>query len=354
MAEKIKPCGQKQKLPEMALKEKPSSSGNLDQGSRSVPMRQIDQGRLCALFLLHRIHNAANALTMDLHNHSYFPGGIPTRRLLISKTTGMVRVLVLHGFAQNPDEIKSKTRQIQAGLEEVEFVFPPAAIELVSFDGDMQDRSRGVREHPARFSWNEPHEDMSTHLINTEATLARLIPVLERDGPFDGIMGFSQGAAAAVAIASILEKRTKNIVHPPLKFAILFCGARPASTDFDALYNDIKTPSLHLVGKLDIMVPVERSLDLAASFKDAALIYHPGNHFIPQGTKFTRAIVDFVENQVKPEPTSPIVCSYSELLSERNRLVLSSSDLPQKGQRGTKKLRMIRRPSGVRVQMMIC
>ncbi|CCG84296.1 protein of unknown function [Taphrina deformans PYCC 5710] len=117
-----------------------------------------------------------------------------------------------------------------------------------------------------RYSWNYPEDNMSTNLLDLEASMQRIIPVLETEGPFDGIMGFSQGAAVASAVASILS-RDSSIRHPVMKFAILFCGARPASSIFDGIYHGISTPSLHLVGKQDVMVPLERSLELARAFE---------------------------------------------------------------------------------------
>lgn len=265
----------------------------------------------------------------------------------------MVRILVLHGFAQNPEEVASKSRQIQACLSEAAFVFPSAAIELVSFDGDIEDRKRPTKESPARFSWNYPDEDMSSNLFNLKVTLARLIPILEQDGPFDGIMGFSQGAAVASAVTSLLEKRTIRINHPELKFAILFCGARPASTEFNSIYEDIRTPSLHLVGKMDVMVPLDRSLQLAASFAQATIAFHPGNHFIPQGCQFTRMVVDFIRSH-----TLVATCNLRENLLSANLVrsdSLSATSLPSlyPEQRKDRKIRLIRRPSGHKVQMLV-
>ncbi|ORY81532.1 serine hydrolase FSH, partial [Protomyces lactucae-debilis] len=108
--------------------------------------------------------------------------------------------------------------------------------------------------------------------------------------PFDGILGFSQGAACAAAITSLLdqvsraspavvnklEKYADAMYHPRFKFAILFCGARPAAASFDWLYKDISTPSLHLIGQRDVMVPLERSEQLAESFVKADVLFHPG------------------------------------------------------------------------------
>lgn len=69
-----------------------------------------------------------------------------------------------------------------------------------------------------------------------------------------GIIGFSQGAAVAAVIASILEEPTKQnlfsaIHHPPVKFFISVSGFRMRFKMYDELYH-INTPSLHVIGTL--------------------------------------------------------------------------------------------------------
>jgi hypothetical protein len=65
-------------------------------------------------------------------------------------------------------------------------------------------------------------------------------------------MGFSQGAALAGAIASMLEKGTKQdvlptIEHPPFVFFISVSGFRLWFDTYDPLY-PIHTPSMHVIG----------------------------------------------------------------------------------------------------------
>lgn len=271
----------------------------------------------------------------------------------------MGKILFLHGFAQNPDEIASKCRQLRHFVP-AEFSFPAAAIKLMSYDGDMSDRARDIDGSTARYAWNLPTEDMSTNLINLEMTLARLVPLLEQQGPFDGIMGFSQGAAVASAICSLLEKPSCLIRHPAFKFAVLFCGARPSSSQFDHIYRDIETPSLHLVGKQDIMVPTERSLGLANAFNRSAVVYHPGNHFIPQGTVYTRLMADFVNNHLQHE-TKLELESVNDLPSKADATVVGRLQYPVTLDGETtdrlkkaRKVRLIKRPPLSRIRTLAC
>ena len=75
-------------------------------------------------------------------------------------------------------------------------------------------------------------------------------------GPFDGIIGFSQGAALSAIIASMLEtNRSQNLFpkfdHPPVKFFVSISGFRMRFKQYDQFY-PISTPSLHLIGELVI------------------------------------------------------------------------------------------------------
>jgi len=65
-----------------------------------------------------------------------------------------------------------------------------------------------------------------------------------------GILGFSQGAAVAATIASILEKDRglwRKIKHPAVNFFIAVSGFRWDFKKYDVLY-PISTPSLHVIG----------------------------------------------------------------------------------------------------------
>ena len=71
--------------------------------------------------------------------------------------------------------------------------------------------------------------------------MEELAQYVMEDGPFDGVMGFSMGAALAVTL--LLNYRQLGFVEPPFKFAILLCSVLPH--DWDALRS----------GKVEPLVP---------------------------------------------------------------------------------------------------
>jgi hypothetical protein len=67
-----------------------------------------------------------------------------------------------------------------------------------------------------------------------------------------GIIGFSQGAAVAAVIASMLERKQTLlpvIKHPPVKFFVSVSGFRMRFDQYNQFY-PINTPSLHVIGTL--------------------------------------------------------------------------------------------------------
>jgi hypothetical protein len=80
-----------------------------------------------------------------------------------------------------------------------------------------------------------------------------LMNYIAEHGPFDGLIGFSQGSAL---ICLALAHCTQQGIHLcGLKFAILFCGFVPRPLDCVNMYPArIVLPSLHVWGKADAQV----------------------------------------------------------------------------------------------------
>lgn len=97
--------------------------------------------------------------------------------------------------------------------------------------------------------------------------------VLEEQGPFDGVWGFSQGAAMAAMVASLVERPSLHPVFAapgkdwppaPFKFAIIGSGFLPMDPRCAPWFSPkVETPSLHILGRADTIVGEgESGLDL--------------------------------------------------------------------------------------------
>lgn len=124
---------------------------------------------------------------------------------------------------------------------------------------------------------------------------------IESNGPFDGILGFSQGACITAAICAIQELKLNDF---NIKFAILASGFLPKSDEISNLLNQAKMinlPSLHIFGeKDDRQVLREDSLCLADYFNvdEKATIQHDKGHIIPSTKGYVLHYIKFLKKFV--------------------------------------------------------
>ncbi|KAI9343643.1 serine hydrolase-domain-containing protein [Obelidium mucronatum] len=88
---------------------------------------------------------------------------------------------------------------------------------------------------------------------------------IDREGPFDALLGFSQGATMATILTVRMMKQVQAAVPPgntqshlKLKYkwkaVILVCGVDPSVyTRWKEGISDIKFPSIHIAGKRDLL-----------------------------------------------------------------------------------------------------
>jgi hypothetical protein len=148
---------------------------------------------------------------------------------------------------------------------------------------------------------------------------------IERNGPFDGMIGFSSGATLVALVASLLEVGRKNafdrlysdgkgMQYPkcflkydkdsasleclqlPMRFMVCCSGFSLRHEDYTSFYEPkISTPTLHVIGQWDTVVSEEQSLSLAAKCEGKPqLLYHMGSHFVPRQRNIVSEIIYFV------------------------------------------------------------
>ena len=131
-----------------------------------------------------------------------------------------------------------------------------------------------------------------------DASVTYLKTLCREQGPFDGVLGFSQGASLAAILAASLEhpERTPETSEPiqnkPFRFVISVSGFRPADPKFDSLFRDqIQTPVMLIVGANDSIVTSERSQTLVERCANIRVVRHPGEHYLP--TSYVLPIMPF-------------------------------------------------------------
>ncbi|KAF2158791.1 hypothetical protein M409DRAFT_30748 [Zasmidium cellare ATCC 36951] len=260
----------------------------------------------------------------------------------------ILKVLMLHGYTQSGHMFEIKTKALKKSLEKH---FPPApkpghlrqfpgGIELIYPTGPIRLNPADVPGHDgdgpsdmieAYGWWKRKGEDEPYTYEGIEVGLDTIATVLKESGPFDGALGFSQGAAAAGMVAALLEPGRREsfeqhqakggmrypdsftkdsgfieeCIHPPLRFAVSYSGFGASTHElYKAFYEPkIQTPMMHFIGSVDTVVSEERSLRLVEACVEGQgqkggvqrVVYHPGGHFLPSSQKqYVAALVGFI------------------------------------------------------------
>ncbi|KAF8340985.1 serine hydrolase FSH [Amanita rubescens] len=227
-------------------------------------------------------------------------------------------VLALHGFTQNANIFSKRLGALRKECgKDVELVFvdAPMVLQPVDLDGlsaqhTTQQVLEGLRsveasEDPAsapRAWWKSNKE--RTIFTGIEESIMMIRDVLKQR-KFDGVLGFSQGAAFAAVIAALLERPhlyspfliDGEPPHPPLKFCIAISGYKPGGDICEQIFSpSYSTPTLHVLGKTDVVVVEERSRQLIEVSSGRRVEEHVGGHFVPSNGKWRKFLCAYMKN----------------------------------------------------------
>ncbi|VVA36847.1 PREDICTED: esterase [Prunus dulcis] len=187
-----------------------------------------------------------------------------------------MKILCLHGFRTSGSFLQKQIGKWDAsifsqfdldfpdgifpagGKSDIEGIFPPPYYEWFQFDKDF------------------------TEYTNLEECITYLCDYITSKGPFDGLLGFSQGATLSGLLLGYQAQGKLLKEHPPFKFFISISGAKFRDPKIcDIAYKDtIKAKSVHFIGAKDwLKLPSE---DLAAEFDNPLIIRHPQGHMVPR------------------------------------------------------------------------
>lgn len=193
-------------------------------------------------------------------------------------------------------------------------------------DYTPSDSSTDSLEDLQAFAWWRRQEGTAIYQ-GIELGLASIADVIKKEGPFDGVIGFSQGGAAAAIVASLLEptrrrsmdeivanhgekfpyqssflKESGGIIQPPMKFAIVYSGFVAPPELYSGFYEPkIKTPVLNYIGSFDTVVEESRTDELIGAIeggKDFVVVHH-GGHFVPTMKKWLNPALGFIDRCMK-------------------------------------------------------
>ncbi len=203
-----------------------------------------------------------------------------------------LRLLCLHGYAQNANFFSSRTGAVRKGIKalaDVHYLDAPHAA-TGAFLGDIDADARGA---PLGW-WNTRDAErpaLSGAYVGLDESVARVKRCVADDGPFDGVLGFSQGATLAALLC---------LSEPGLfGFALLFAGFVPRDAIVRAPFDAAAaapnaTPTFHCLGASDASVPPDVARSLASCFASPAVFEHAGGHVVPGNAPLRNAVKDFL------------------------------------------------------------
>lgn len=219
--------------------------------------------------------------------------------------TASKKILMLHGYAQSNSIFNSKTGGFRKSLNKLgyQLYYPcgPCKIETCNMGPglDMSTIFNTDSSIDNIFGWWLKSTQDEYEL--TQSTKDYLKKFILSNGPFHGIIGFSQGAA----LGGYLCTNINEILHltkeeqPDLEFFINFSGFRMHPEIFQQQYNQnpINIPSLHIIGELDTVVEESRVIKLFESCtKDSrTLLKHSGGHFVPNSKNFVTKVINWIQ-----------------------------------------------------------
>ena len=206
------------------------------------------------------------------------------------------KILFLHGFAQNGSVFARKASGLRKALAKLgyETVFLDAPIKIDTTDLPFESLNSDAAAADFRSWW--PHNVSTQDHYTMDKALESIKESINTNGPYDGIVGFSQGAGFAGLLLNIFDQLVPE-KQSALKFAVLYSGFRAQPEVLQHYYTPaITTPSLHILGSLDTVVSEERTLKLfdACTEDTRTLLRHPGGHFVPNAKPYIKAVTDFI------------------------------------------------------------
>jgi pimeloyl-ACP methyl ester carboxylesterase len=216
-----------------------------------------------------------------------------------------LRVLCLHGYHGSARVLRDQMKILTEGMEHlVDFVYVDAPSRA---NGDFgwwhavrdgtstADEDPGVSPGVARYKgWTR--------------TYAWVVSLFEREAPFDGVFGFSQGAALTALLVGLRSHGGTTSGHKPLAFdfAIMVGAFLASDPDLARLYDSRASydlPSIHIIGRSDFIVPGEYSRRVAAKFKNPLVLEHSGGHVIAGTLEIRKQVASFLEERTRSRPS---------------------------------------------------
>jgi predicted esterase len=128
------------------------------------------------------------------------------------------------------------------------------------------------------YEWFYKSDDDDQGYEGLDESMKRLEEYIAAEGPFDGLLGFSQGASM---VTRLVKRQETDGSTKRFKFVVFIGGVPPAellsSPDVCTLTS---VPSLHIMGESDPFLPHSQKLEAVFGGKRTTMVHSEG-HNIP-------------------------------------------------------------------------
>ncbi|XP_051139404.1 uncharacterized protein LOC127257125 isoform X2 [Andrographis paniculata] len=218
-----------------------------------------------------------------------------------------LRLLCLHGFRTSGEIIKKQVtgKWPDSVLQKLDLVFVDAP-----FPSQGKSDVEGIFD-PPYYEWFQFNKEF-TEYQNLDQCLAYIEDCMIKNGPFDGLLGFSQG----VALTKV----------PKIKVLVIIGGAkfRAPSVVEKAYSSPIRCASVHFLGDQDFLK--QYGTQLLESFVDPLVIRHPKGHTIPRfDEKGLESMLGFIQ-RVQADILAQEKEQEKEKEEEQQQMFLAAAD----------------------------
>ncbi|XP_060198988.1 uncharacterized protein LOC132627592 isoform X2 [Lycium barbarum] len=201
------------------------------------------------------------------------------------------RFLCLHGFRTSGAILKKQIldKWPTQVVEKLDLAFVDAP-----FPSQGKSEVEGIFD-PPYYEWYQFNKD-SKEYQNFDNCLAYIEECMIKHGPFDGLLGFSQGAILSGALPGLQDKGVGLTKVPKIKYLIIISGAKLQNKPLaeKAYSSAITCPSVHFLGERDYLK--KYGMELLESYVDPLAIHHPRGHTIPRfDEKGLESMISFIE-----------------------------------------------------------
>lgn len=187
-----------------------------------------------------------------------------------------MKVLCLHGFRTSGSFLQKQISKWDPSfLANFDMVFPDGI-----FPAGGKSDIEGIFP-PPYFEWFQFNKEF-TEYTNLDKCISYLCDFITSNGPFDGLLGFSQGATLSALLLGYQTQGKLLNDHPPMKLFVSISGSKFRDPSMcEVAYKDsIKVKSVHFIGAKDWLK--EPSEELATAFENPLIIRHPQGHTVPR------------------------------------------------------------------------